>query len=192
MTHDLKDAKSKLRQQAHLQRSRMAAGDRTKAATAAMQHFFDGVEIGAGQIVAAYWPIRDEIDCKPLLTRLMDAQQPVCLPAVMGADVPLQFRRWESGAPLYESGFGTLGPLAEAPVDEPDIIIIPLLGFDAEGTRLGYGKGHYDRTIAVMNKTPVLVGYAFAAQELTDIPREAHDIPLDYLVTENGVKRFSN
>ena len=96
----------------------------------------------------------------------------------------------KTGQPLYPSGFGTLAPSEVAPIVEPDIVVMPLLGFDRHGTRLGYGKGYYDRTLAQMGTKPLLVGYAFAAQELDFIPREAHDVPLDMLVTENGARRF--
>ncbi len=187
----IEEAKAALREQARQQRAALGSALRSEAVTQAAEHFFADVEIGEGQIVAAYWPIRDEIDCKPVLARLMDSFQPVCLPVITGDDTPLQFRRWALGAALYEAGFGTLAPPDDAPVVEPDVIIIPLLGFDRAGTRLGYGKGHYDRTIAVMHKKPVLIGYAFAAQELDSIPADDHDVPLDYLVTETGVTRFS-
>ncbi len=97
---------------------------------------------------------------------------------------------WEQGASLYEAGFGTLAPSELAPREEPDIIIMPLLGFDSRGTRLGYGGGYYDRTLAGLGKKPLLVGLAFAAQELDEIPREPHDVPLDVIVTEAGVRHF--
>jgi 5-formyltetrahydrofolate cyclo-ligase len=84
-----------------------------------------------------------------------------------------------------------LAPADLAPVVEPDIIIMPLLGFDARGTRLGYGGGYYDRTLAAMSKTARLVGLAFAGQEVAEIPREGHDIPLDVIVTEAGVRQFA-
>lgn len=191
---DLQLAKLKagLREKALVQRATLSSGDRVEAAAAAAKHFLENIQIDGGISIAAYWPIRDEIDCKPLLISLMDNLHPVCLPVVMGEDVSLEFRFWEVGAPLYPAGFGTLAPAETAPVTQPDLIIIPLLGFDKRGTRLGYGQGYYDRTIAAMNKPPTLVGYAFGVQELDDIPREAHDIPLDYLVTEAGVKRFGD
>lgn len=186
----MEDTKAGLRRAAIAQRAALGASDRKAAATAAAAHFLNGIELTLDQMVAAYWPIRDEIDCRPVLAHLMDNFQPVCLPAVVGDEVPLVFRRWEVGAALYEAGFGTLGPPEEAATVVPDVIIIPLLGFDKNGNRLGYGKGHYDRTIAAMTKKPILIGYAFAAQNLPDIPAEQHDVPLNYLVTENGVRRF--
>jgi 5-formyltetrahydrofolate cyclo-ligase len=73
---------------------------------------------------------------------------------------------------------------------EPDIILMPLLGFDKHGTRLGYGGGYYDRTLAHLTRRPKLLGFAFARQEVDYIPREAHDVPLDAVVTEIGVRHF--
>jgi 5-formyltetrahydrofolate cyclo-ligase len=67
---------------------------------------------------------------------------------------------------------------------------MPLLGFDRQGTRLGYGGGYYDRTLAALGKRPLLVGFAFALQEIDHIPREGHDVPLDIIVTEEGVRHF--
>lgn len=184
------EEKARLRLRAFEQRGTIAQADRADMAKDAAQHFLEGVPIGPSHVVALYWPIRDEIDCEPLLTALVDSGQPVCLPVVLGDEEPLEMRLWEEGQPLYPSGFGTLAPAETAPVVEPDIVVIPLLAFDGLGTRLGYGKGYYDRTLAAMSKKPLLVGYAFAGQELDFIPREAHDMPLDMLVTEAGIKKF--
>ncbi|WP_204569801.1 5-formyltetrahydrofolate cyclo-ligase [Arsenicitalea aurantiaca] len=183
--------KALLRDRARAQRARISTGDRAAAARAAASHFGEGVEVPPDAVVALYWPIRDEIDCRPLLARLMDGGQAVCLPVVEGDDAPLLLRLWEAGTPLYPSGFGTLAPVETAPVAVPDIMVIPLLGFDRMGTRLGYGRGYYDRTIANLPRRPLLVGYAFAAQEVPAIPRAPHDVPLDLIVTEHGVRRFA-
>lgn len=186
----MEDAKVALRQEAVARRAALGAADRKAAAAAAAEHFLNGIDIAPDQTIAAYWPIRDEIDCRPILSYLMDNFQSVSLPVIVGDDLPLVFRRWAVGAALYEAGFGTLAPDEAAEPSIPDVMIIPLLGFDSAGNRLGYGKGHYDRTIAAMAKKPLLIGYAFAAQKLPEIPKEPHDVPLDYLVTENGVRRF--
>lgn len=183
-------AKAALRVRAHAQRAAMPQASRAEAARAAALHFFEGVALSPGAIVACYWRIRDEMDCQPILVRLMDREQPVCLPVVLGDEQTLELRLWEQGAALYPSGFGTLAPAELAPVVEPDIILMPLLGFDSRGTRLGYGGGYYDRTLAAMNKAPMLVGLAFASQEIDAIPHEAHDVPLDAVVTEAGVRHF--
>ncbi|MEQ1769717.1 MAG: 5-formyltetrahydrofolate cyclo-ligase [Devosia sp.] len=185
-------AKAELRVKAHETRAAILNSTRAAAAKAAAEHFFAGIPLAHHEVVAGYWRIQDEMDCQPILIRLMDTLQPVCLPVVLGDDEPLDLRIWEQGASLYEAGFGTLAPSEQAPRAEPDVIIMPLLGFDSKGTRLGYGGGYYDRTLARLSKKPRLVGLAFAAQELPIIPREGHDVPLDSIVTEGGIRHFGS
>ena len=186
----IEDAKAALRKEAHAARAALSAEQRQDAAVAVARFFFDTIAYAPEDIIAGYWRIRDELDCQPILIRLMDGGQKVVLPVVAGADAPLDLRVWEADQPLYEAGFGTLAPADHAPRAEPDLVLMPLLGFDAAGTRLGYGGGYYDRTLAAIGKKPMLVGIAFAAQELAHIPRESHDIPLDAVITEQGVRFF--
>ena len=186
----VEEAKAALRLKARATRAAIAPAVRQAAAKAAATHFFSGLSLAPRQIVAGYWRIKDEMDCQPILIRLMDSGQPVCLPVVLGDDQPLDLRLWEDGAPLYEAGFGTLAPSDLAPRVVPDIVIMPLLGFDRRGTRLGYGGGYYDRTLETLPTKPRLVGLAFAAQEFDIIPREPHDVPLDAIVTETGFRTF--
>jgi 5-formyltetrahydrofolate cyclo-ligase len=186
----IEDAKAALRIKAHAGRAAILNSTRADAAKSVAEHFFKSVTLAPRDIVAGYWRIKDEMDCQPILIRLMDSFQPVCLPVVLGDDLPLQLRLWEQGAALYEAGFGTLAPSELSPQVEPDVIIMPLLGFDKHGTRLGYGGGYYDRTLEKLGKRPRLVGIAFAAQEIDTIPREAHDVPLDMIVTEQGARSF--
>lgn len=186
----IEEAKAALRIRARAARASLDHGERAEAAKAVARHFFDAIPLTSADVVAAYWRIRDELDCQPILVKLMDSNQTVVLPVVLGPEEPLDLRVWEQGASLYESGFGTLAPSELAPRAEPDIVIMPLLGFDSRGTRLGYGGGYYDRTLANLKKKPKLVGLAFAAQELDRIPREPHDVPLDAIVTEAGVRHF--
>lgn len=186
----IEDAKAAMRLRAHAARAGLSQSSRTEAAAMVAQHFFDNIVLLPTDVVAAYWRIRDELDCQPILVGLMDRHQTVVLPVVLGPDQPLQMRVWENGAALYEAGFGTLAPAELAPQAEPDIVIMPLLGFDSQGTRLGYGGGYYDRTLAHMSKTPKLIGLAFAAQELDAIPRDSHDVPLDAIITEAGLRHF--
>lgn len=192
MDPHIEEAKAALRLKARSNRAAILNSTRGDAAKAVAGHFFDAVPLAPRDIVAGYWRIKDEMDCQPILVRLMDGFQPVCLPVVLGDEQPLELRLWEQGAPLYEAGFGTLAPSELAPQVEPDVILMPLLGFDKRGTRLGYGGGYYDRTLERLSKRPRLVGLAFAAQELEDIPREAHDVPLDIVVTEHGARHFEH
>jgi 5-formyltetrahydrofolate cyclo-ligase len=187
----VEEAKAALRIKARATRAAILNSTRADSAKAAAVNFFQAVELKPSDVVAGYWRIKDEMDCQPILIRLMDSNQPVCLPVVLGDDEPLELRLWEQGTPLYEAGFGTLAPSELAPLVEPDVILMPLLGFDSRGTRLGYGGGYYDRTLVKLSKKPRLVGLAFAAQEFDEIPREAHDVPLDMIVTEAGARSFA-
>jgi 5-formyltetrahydrofolate cyclo-ligase len=186
----IEEAKVALRKEAHKRRAQLHPSLRLDAAKDAVGHFLDNVPLKKTDVVAAYWPIRDELDIKTLIVKLMDSGQPVALPVVLGHEEPLEIRLWQEGSPLYEAGFGTLAPEDSAPRVIPDVILMPLLGFDKHGTRLGYGGGYYDRTLAGMEKRPRLVGFAFARQEVDHIPRLAHDVPLDAIVTELGVRHF--
>ena len=187
---EIEATKAALRKEAHARRAELDSDFRNDASRAAAGHFFDKVAFGPNEAIAGYWRIRDELDCQPILIKLMDSGQKVILPVVAGDEEPLDLRVWESDAPLYEAGFGTLAPSDLAPRAVPDLILMPLLGFDAAGTRLGYGGGYYDRTLAHLQTKPRLIGLAFAAQQFDHIPREPHDMPLDAIVTEEGVRFF--
>ena len=140
-----------------------------------------------GPVVAAYLPIGSEIDPRPLMQRLTQAGAQLALPCVE-ADGTMVYRAYTSGDMLEQRAFGLLEPLAGVPIVEPTLILTPLLAFDALGTRLGYGQGHYDRAIHRLRQRgrAFICGVAFQAQQLEAVPSEAHDIPLDWAVTERG------
>ena len=186
----IEEAKALLRRRARAARGALSPEVRAEASADICRIFFDAITLHPDDAVAAYWRIRDEVDCQPILIRLMDSGQTVILPAVNEADEPLEMRVWEPGTALYEAGFGTLAPSDLAPRRNPDLVLMPLLGFDAAGTRLGYGGGYYDRALAQLQRRPKLIGLAFSAQELDAIPREPHDVPLDAVITEHGVRFF--
>ena len=139
--------------------------------------------------LAGYMPMRTEIDPLPAMAAHPGA---VGVPVIMGRAQPLRFRAWGPGAAMVEGEFGAFIP-AEGPWVEPEVLIVPLLAFDARGFRLGYGGGFYDRTLQGLRaKRPTLaVGFAFAAQEVDAVPIEATDQRLDAIVTETGVRVFS-
>jgi len=144
-----------------------------------------------GMIISAYWPMRSEIDTRPLLDALHQAGYRLSLPVVPGPDQPLLFRAWQPGDDLVLGGFKTEAPAEDKEELEPDLLFSPMLAFDREGYRLGYGGGFYDRTLEKLRaKKPALaVGLAFAAQECEKAPRGPHDQPLDAIVTEREVIR---
>jgi len=149
-------------------------------------------QISGCKAVAAYWPMRDEIDVRPVLHVLAADGKDTFLPVVGTKNAPLIFRRWRPDDALVRSSFGVEEPSADQPTGVPDCLIIPLLAFDRGGYRLGYGGGFYDRTIAALKETgPCLtIGAAYAGQMMDPLPRESHDQPLDKIVTEKGVMTF--
>jgi 5-formyltetrahydrofolate cyclo-ligase len=143
----------------------------------------------AGKVLSGYMPMRTEIDPLPAMAA---HQGPVGVPVIIGKGLPLRFREWSPGCRLVEGTFKAMIPEEGAWV-EPQVLIVPLLAFDARGYRLGYGGGFYDRTLEGLRaKGPVLaVGYAFAAQEVPEVPIEPTDQRLNAVVTEKGVTVFA-
>jgi len=139
--------------------------------------------------VSFYWPIRTEIDPRALLEKL-SGQRKVCLPVTTGFK-PLIFREWSPGAEMIADSFGVEVPADETEVT-PEVLVVPLLAFDERGHRLGYGAGHYDRTLDKLRpRGPVTaVGFAYEAQLVDTLPIEPTDEPLDVIVTEAGIRRF--
>lgn len=141
-----------------------------------------------GKTLAGYMPMRTEIDPLAAMAAHMG---PVGVPVIIGPGQALKFRQWTPEAAMIAGDFGALIP-AEGAWVEPAVLIVPLLAFDAQGYRLGYGGGFYDRTLqALRAKGPVLaVGFAFAAQEVAQVPIEATDQPLNAVMTEAGLRVF--
>lgn len=141
----------------------------------------------AGTVVAGYWPMRSEVDTRPLLEALSQRGFSLALPLVV--DPHLRFLRWHPGAALVRGSFGVEAPAADGEELRPDILLLPLARFDGARNRIGYGKGHYDRAIArLTQEKPVhTIGLAFAAQSADKIPAEPHDVRLDTIVTETGI-----
>lgn len=176
---------------ADLRRQALAARAQAGDAAALTRHLADALAPFAGSVVAGYWPIRDEADPRPAMAR---HDGPLCLPVVLKRDTPLEFRAWDgTDATLEPGSFGTSHPRAAQPVLRPQVVIVPLAGFDRHGNRLGYGGGFYDRTLALLRaEGPVTaIGFAYAVQELPLIPVEPTDQPLDLIVTDRGVLDLS-
>lgn len=144
-----------------------------------------------GVPLAGYMPIRTEIDPLPAMAEAA-AHGPVGVPVIQAEGQPLEFSRWQPDGPLRDGPFGAKVPEVDDFFD-PEILIVPLVGFDRRGGRLGYGGGFYDRTLErLRSRRPTLaIGYAFAAQEAQDLPLEPTDQPLDLIVTEQGIIEIS-
>jgi 5-formyltetrahydrofolate cyclo-ligase len=149
-------------------------------------------EITPGMIVSGYSPIRSEIDPAPLLRRLAEQGARLALPAVMARGKSLAFRAWSPSDRLMMGPLGILEPSPAAAELIPDIMLVPLAAFDRLGHRIGYGAGHYDFTLAHLRKAKAVtaIGLGFAAQEIKAVPALAHDVALDYVLTETKVFDF--
>ena len=140
-----------------------------------------------GVPLAGYAQMRTEIDPTPAMAEAA-AHGPVCLPVIEGEGLPLKFRAWTPGCAMEDGPFGAQIP-AEGAFITPEILIVPLVAFSRTGGRLGYGGGFYDRTLEQLRaaKPTLAIGFAYAAQELPDLPLEPTDQPLDLIVTEQGI-----
>ena len=139
-------------------------------------------------VVSGFLPIGEEIDPAPLMRRLLNEGYSLALPVMEAKGKPLLFRAWTPGDPLGEVAWGIREPLASSPVVEPDIILGPLLAFDREGYRLGYGGGFYDRTLARLRamKPVVSIGLAYDEQRVDAVPHSGYDQRLDWVLTPSG------
>ena len=184
-------AKSALRR-AILERRRAAhRNDCNGAADAVAQRIANDIET-KGKIIAGYWPLGDELDCRPALEALSDAGAHVALPVVAGQGQVLIFRAWKPGDTLDQGPFGTMHPGMPAAIVCPQVLLIPLIAFDPDGNRLGYGAGYYDRTISSLRAKGDLtaVGLGYDCQRVDVVPVDTHDQPLDAVLTPTNTLWF--
>jgi 5-formyltetrahydrofolate cyclo-ligase len=141
--------------------------------------------VGA-RIASAFLPIKDEPDTLPLLAALANGGFHTALPITVSRAAPLTFRLWRPGDPTRPGALNIPEPLASAEIVDPDLLFVPLACFDRRGHRIGYGAGHYDRSLATLRaKGPVTaVGVAYSASQAPGIPDEPHDQRLDFILTE--------
>ena len=138
--------------------------------------------------LSGYMAMRTEIDPMPAMAAHPGS---VCVPVIIGKAQALKFREWSPGCAMVAGEFGARIP-AEGGWTQPEVLIVPLVAFDARGYRLGYGGGFYDRTLELLRgrRKTVAIGFAFSAQEMPEVPIEATDQRLDAIVTEQGVRWF--
>jgi 5-formyltetrahydrofolate cyclo-ligase len=181
----LETQKTALRAAALAKRDALSGAQRAAAAQAIAARGLP-VAITPGMVVSGYSPIRSELDPIPLMRALAALGAALALPVIAARDRPLSFRAWSPDDRMARGPFGILEPLPEAAAIIPDIVLVPLAAFDRLGHRIGYGAGHYDRTLAALRaaRDLVTIGMAFAAQEIAVVPALPHDVALDYVLTE--------
>jgi 5-formyltetrahydrofolate cyclo-ligase len=183
--------KQAMREEALARRAslRAAAPD---AARRMARNFLEAIPLPPRAVVSAFVAIGEETDPAPLMDLLRARGHRIALPRVVRKGEKLSFHLYEPGDVLVPGVFGLSQPGKDWPVAIPDLLVVPLLDFDSRGLRLGYGGGFYDRTLAALraSRNIVAVGYAFAGQEVADVPHRESDEPLDWVVTELGARKF--
>jgi len=148
-------------------------------------HGFPGLR---GAIIAICWPYRNEYDGRHIAARLRREGSVILLPVVVARHAPLAFREWRPETPMSKGTLGIPFP-ASSPARLPQRVLLPMVGFDARGYRLGYGGGYFDRTLASLDPRPTVIGVAHELARMETIHPQAYDIPVDYVVTERGIYR---
>jgi len=148
------------------------------------------VALALPRVVAFCWPIKHEPNVRAVVEHWAARGAQAALPVVVAEDAPLAFRVWTPGAPLVPDRYGIPSPPTGDFV-QPDLILLPLNGFDGAGYRLGYGGGYFDRTLAALSPRPLAVGVGFEINRLESIRPESHDQRLDWIVTEAGAVRLA-
>jgi 5-formyltetrahydrofolate cyclo-ligase len=186
------EQKRELRRVMLERRAALSEFERVAAAQALVAMFQREKPFASAGVVTGFWPIKDELDIRPVMHELARAGCQLALPVVQGKGKPLVFRAWSPGDALQAGVFGTLQPAPDRPAVEPDALLVPLLACDEEGWRLGYGGGFYDRTLKGLRaRRPVTaVGVAFNVQLVSSVPHGPDDQHLDWLLTDKRACAF--
>jgi 5-formyltetrahydrofolate cyclo-ligase len=181
--------KDRIRREAFARRDALDKEFRRAACRTIAERALALPELEGIQPVGGYWPIRSEVDPRPLMRRLLKRGQDVALSQILHPR--LSWRLWRPGDILIKGGFGVREPGPDAPECFPKALLVPLAAFDRACHRVGYGKGHFDRSIAGLSQMhPLLtVGLAYCVQEIERVPDEEHDRVLDLVITEAEVIR---
>jgi len=190
---ELRDVKKAFRAAARERRAAYHAEHGAGAGERLRDNVLQAIPFPPGAVVSGYLPIDDELDPLPLLRAAVDRGHHACVPVVQGKGQPLVFRDWTPGTPLVPGVFGVSVPSPEVPERVPDLLFVPLLGFDRKGFRMGYGAGFYDRTLAGLRarRRVLAVGVGYAGQEVTAVPVGLHDEALDWIVTDREAIRIA-
>jgi len=189
--HMISDQKA-IARTAGFERRKVAHAERGECASRATEHLVSYLaDKGAKLVISGYMPIRTEIDVLPAMEALHGAGHRICVPVIVRAGLPLSFREWTPDCAMVNGPFGAKVPESGDWL-APEVLIVPLVSFDMQGFRLGYGGGYYDRSLELLRKKkPTLaVGYAYSGQ-MGVVPVEATDQRLDAMVTEGGVTEIT-
>lgn len=185
-------AKAETRKLALALRENLGVEARIEKSLLATQLGASDIVFEPGTVISGYYPIKTEIDPRPLMDNLAKRGAILCLPVVIDRNTII-FRQLLSGLELVDTGYGTMGLGPDAPTLDPQIMLMPLSAFDRLGGRIGYGAGYYDQAISRLvarSIGPLKIGVAFDCQQHDLVPQEPHDIAMDAIVTETGYRIF--
>jgi 5-formyltetrahydrofolate cyclo-ligase len=171
--------------------ARMALDEKTRAELSARieTHLATLLTRLPPQTLAFCAPVRGEFDARPLASVLLERGWRAAMPIAIETEAPMRFRLWTPACAMGADRYGIPIP-QDGPDLVPDVVLLPLLAFDTQGFRLGYGGGYFDRTLAAMVPRPLAIGVGFELGRVPDIRPQPHDIPLAAIVTEAGILRF--
>ncbi len=183
----MSEEKARVRDILRKRKDAMVPEDRLRFSTGITRHLMNIIK--PGETVMVFTSKEKEVNTKSLILALFEKGNPVVVPIIVKEDVSLRLSYLRDFSALVPSTFGVPEPIgSEIPADAKDIdtIILPMLGFDRAGGRIGYGAGYYDR---FLSKNPNLqkIGIAFACQEFDGLPVDENDIRMDYIITEDGI-----
>ena len=150
----------------------------------------EGFSLLGGLVVGFYWPFKGEVDPRVAVLRLRERGARAALPVVIEKKAPLQFREWWPGC-VTRLGVFDLPVPVEGAIVVPDAVLVPPVGFGARGYRLGYGGGYFDRTLASISPQSIAIALAREASRIETIHPQSHDVPMDFVVTEEGIHHVS-
>jgi len=170
-------------------RDALTVHDRRCYAESLTAHLRVTLDLEAYRVLGFYWPIRGELDLRSIAQRHLERGGMVALPVIVAKNAAVEFWQWEPGSALQRGVWNIPVPAVRRPVT-PDALLVPLVGYDAAGYRLGYGGGYYDRTLASANPRPFCIGVGYDDTHLETIHPQPHDIAMDVIITERRALRF--
>ena len=188
----IEDDKAQLRASC-LERRKALHASLPQAGEMACDHFLNTIGFPDDATVSAYLPVKDEFDIMPFVEVADLFGHVIGMPVVAAKAKPLKFLEWTPESELVTGAMGIPTPAPDSRVVVPDLLLVPMMAFDDDGFRLGYGGGFYDRTLAALRKSnpeTLAIGVCFSGLKVDHVPHDEHDARLDWIVTERGTTRI--
>ena len=181
--NDVRAWRRQMRERLLARRVALAVETRRDCGERAKRRLCQSIDLSQYRTLGIYWPIRGEVNVRDLARVHLERGGQVGLPVVVTRAAPVEFWSWRPGASMQRGLWDIPIPAERDPVI-PDALLIPLVGFDPAGYRLGYGGGYYDRTLAAAQRRPFCIGLGYDEMRLPTIHPQPHDIPMDMIVTD--------